>query len=356
MTFHFKMIPLCLILLLATKLPAVDKKVRPVRDPVGFCWQADETDRLVAFLESRMEEKVHSTKSGLLLAGIVPHDDFLYAGAVTWALLSEVKVPEVLIIGVTHGTVRKAVGDPREVLILESFSHWHGPYGLVPVSPLRERMKAGLGKESWIESDQAHALEHSVESLIPLLQNRRRDLTITPVMVTAMTGERMSELAKELAGVVRAYLAETGKKLGRDLLILISADGNHYGKDFDNLEFGVGRAAHRAAVEYDHQLLNGLTGGVLNRERIDSLSVRLWGSDDLGRGKVLWCGKYSIPFGLKLLLELGGEGLPSPRLLAYADTFSQGVLPFHHSDLGLTAPFSLEHWVSFFSVAVYAGK
>lgn len=351
-----KRISFCLMLLSAAQLLFGEGRVRPVRDPVGFCWQAEETDRLVGFLEARRKKSGQFEEKGPLLAGIVPHDDYLYAGAVTWALLSRVKASEVLIIGVTHGTVRKEIGDPRGVLILDSFSHWHGPYGVVPVSPLRERLKAGLRRESWIESDQAHALEHSIESLIPLLQNRRRSLVITPVMVTAMPGDRMRSMAVETAAVVRSYLGETGKKLGRDLVILISADGNHYGKDFDNLEFGSGRAAHRAALEYDRQLLGGLTAGKLTRQGVENLSGALGGNGPLGRGKVLWCGKYSIPFGLRLLLELGGEEIPAPILLAYADTFSQGVLPFHDSDLGITAPFSLAHWVSFFSVAFFAGN
>lgn len=340
-------------LIWAVWLPAADKKVRPVRDAVGFCWQADETDRLCGFLQARLNQAVIRKIPQPVLAGIVPHDDYLYAGEVSYRLFSRVEASEVLIIGVTHGTVRKAINNPEGVLILDSYSHWHGPYGPVAVSPLRERLKSGLAAGSWLESDQAHSLEHSIEALIPLLQKDRPDLTITPVMVTAMPEPRMAVLAAELARLVRVYLAETGKRPGHDFAVLISADGNHYGKDFDNLKFGAGRIAHQAAVACDHALLDELTAGTLNRQRVQTLCSRLWGSDYRGNGQVLWCGKYSIPFGLLLSLELYAGSELEPVQLGYADTFSRGVLPFHDSDLGITAPFSLEHWVSFFSLAFY---
>ena len=52
--------------------------------------------------------------SHVLVAGISPHDDFLYAGQVYFPLFRSVKPKEVVIFGVTHGTVRKEIGDPQE--------------------------------------------------------------------------------------------------------------------------------------------------------------------------------------------------------------------------------------------------
>jgi hypothetical protein len=40
-------------------------------------------------------------------------------------------------------------------------------------------------------------------------------------------------------------------------------------------------------------------------------------------------------------------------LIRYSDTYSEGVLPLKKTGMGLTAPFSLRHWVSFFSVGYY---
>jgi hypothetical protein len=39
----------------------------------------------------------------------------------------------------------------------------------------------------------------------------------------------------------------------------------------------------------------------------------------------------------------------SGKLLRYSDTYSDGVLPLKEAGIGITAPFSLKHWVGFFS-------
>jgi hypothetical protein len=42
--------------------------------------------------------------------------------------------------------------------------------------------------------------------------------------------------------------------------------------------------------------------------------------------------------------ELHGE------LVRYSDTYSGGVLPLTQTGMGTTAPFSLKHWVGFFTM------
>ena len=96
--------------------------VRPVRDAIGFCWNGEQMDRLCAFLEGN--DPARGTAGPPLVAGVAPHDDFLYAGAVAWPLFRRIRAREVLLLGVTHGTVRKALGNPEGVLLLESHEAW----------------------------------------------------------------------------------------------------------------------------------------------------------------------------------------------------------------------------------------
>jgi len=315
-------------------------------------------DRLCAFLEGN--DPARGSAGPPLVAGVAPHDDFLYAGAVAWPLFRRIRAREVLILGVTHGTVRKALGNPEGVLLLESFDAWQGPYGSVAISPLRDRLKRDLPPGSWVEHPQAHTLEHSIEALLPFLQHVRRDVAIIPVMVTAMDRETMGKQARNLAGVLRHYLEERHLVLGRDVAILISADGNHYGPDFDNLTFGPGRTGHEAALRNEREVLEGLVRVPLTGHQVEQVLTQLWGADFRAPGRLQWCGKFSIPLGLQLLVELNRNGVlsqpPTLSLLAHGDTFSDGVLPFRGSDLGLTAPFSLQHWVSFFSLGIEAGR
>ena len=127
---------LLLTFLLNNMSSAQENNVRPVRDNVGFCWQASEMDTLMQYLSENSETK--TAENGLLIGGISPHDDFLYAGRVYYPLYPLIKAKEVVIFGVTHGTVRKAMNDPQNVLILDDYKYWKGPYQNVEISPLRE--------------------------------------------------------------------------------------------------------------------------------------------------------------------------------------------------------------------------
>jgi MEMO1 family protein len=344
----------CLLLFLAALCTAAERRL--VRDPVGFCWTPEAMGRLIACLEKRAGPI--PALPATPVAAISPHDDFLYAGTVYFPLFRRLRVREAIIFGVTHGAVRKEIGDPEGVLLLDGHRQWIGPYGPVAVSSLRERIRAGLDPADFVVSDKAHELEHSIEALLPFLQHYNRTVAITPIMVTAMPLERMEALAGRLAGIIAAHLKERGLQLGRDAVILVSADANHYGPDFNNEFFGTGEPAHRAAVAQDRRFIRDYLEGPLRPERVRGLTGELWGATYRDVRNTYWCGKYSIPFGLLVAdatarLSLGR--LLTGRLLNYGDTCSLGVLPLSGDGFGITAPFSLQHWVSFFSADFRAG-
>jgi len=87
--------------LMVAALAAQD--TRPVRDDVGFCWNAASMQKLVEYLESQEKEHFSGER---LVAAISPHDDYLYAGRVYYPLFKILRAKEVVIFGVTHGTVR----------------------------------------------------------------------------------------------------------------------------------------------------------------------------------------------------------------------------------------------------------
>jgi len=325
------------------------ERTRPVRDDVGFCWRAAEMDRLVQYLETQAAGRPPSFP---VVAGVAPHDDYLYAGRVAWSVLSRIEAPEVVIFGVTHGTVRREIGDPQGVVLLDTFPQWTGPYGPVAVSPLRERLRREMPAAMVRVDDRAHELEHSIESLVPYLQSRHRNLRITPVMVTAMTPARLREVAEAMAGVIAGYVKEGGLLPGRDIAFLVSADANHYGPDFDNVPWGVDEAAHQRAVALERQIAGEVFSGEWGTGRLDVIEARLWP----GAGKPVpqWCGRYSIPFGLtvadRVLRSATGRGMRG-EVVACSDTWTGGVLPVKGTGLGITAPFSLRHWVGFVAAA-----
>ncbi|OGD11289.1 MAG: AmmeMemoRadiSam system protein B [Candidatus Aminicenantes bacterium RBG_13_62_12] len=342
--------------LIAAALAAVvlaAQETRPVREDVGFCWSPAVMKTLVDYLEAQEKE---SFRAEGLVAAIAPHDDYLYAGRIYYPLFKILRAREVVIFGVTHGTVRKEIDDPHEILILDEFKAWPGLGGPAAISGLREHLKEHLDKSLFIVNNTAQALEHSIEAQVPWLQYFNPEVKITPIMVTGMPFEKMDEVSTRLAETVAAYMKDRGLAPGRDIFFLISSDGNHYGRDFNNVPFGEGETAWRAARELDRRLIRDYLTGLMDKGKVEGLTRELWGKTYLDYRNTYWCGKYSVPFGLlaaqKIMALTAGKKM-SGMLFRYSDTYSEGVLPLVKTGLGTTAPFSLRHWVSFCSVGYY---
>jgi MEMO1 family protein len=150
-----------------------------------------------------------------------------------------------------------------------------------------------------------------------------------------------------------AYMKEKNLEPGKDIFFLISADANHYGKDFNNTAFGDGLPAHEKGTAYDRKLVDTCLLGTVSTRKLQDLSAQLWGKDFKGSGDTVWCGKYSIPFGLltvdRLMRKLSPDKRLAGRLFLYTDTYSEGALPIENTGMGVTNPATLEHWVGFFS-------
>jgi len=342
-----------LFILLAGTFILYGQDVRPIKDDVGYCWQRPQMQILLNYLAANDRQAVAVRN---LVAGIAPHDDYLYAGRIYYHLYKKLRTREAVIFGVTHGTIRKEINDPQNILILDEYTSWSGLSGEVKISPLRELIKKQLPKEDFIVSNQAHSLEHSIEAQVPFLQYNNPDIKITPIMVTAMPFEKMNELSERLATILAVYIKENNLQPGRDIFFLISADANHYGRDFGNTPFGEDKKAHRQGTEQDKRFAQSAFSGLLNDNKIRNLTQELWGETYKDYRNTYWCGKYDIPFGLltinKTMQKTVGRGLKG-KMFRYADTYSDGVIPLKKEGLGITAPFSLKHWVGFFSAGFY---
>lgn len=334
------------------------QEIRPVRDNVGFCWNPSVMDELMEYLKSNSGTG-ENFQSHNLVAAISPHDDYLYAAGVYYPLYKLINVKEVVIFGVTHGTVRKAMNDPKNILILDDYKYWQRPYGNVDISPLREEIKNSLDKDDYSVSDSAQNIEHSIEALVPFLQYYNRDVKITPVMVTQIPFERMNQVSEKLSRIISAYIAKNKLEPGKDIFFLISSDANHYGKDFDNIPYGEDEAAHLKATENDKRISGNAFNGILTKGKIENLTKELWGKPTGTPPSPVWCGKFSIPFGLltisKIIKRINGYEL-NGIVYKNSDSWTEGVIPIKHTNMGLTAPFSLKHWVGWFSAGFYLSK
>jgi len=345
-----------LILILNSQFAILNSQtVRPIRDDIGFCWNAKEMDQFMNYL-SKEDQGKSADNSKNLFAAISVHDDYLYAGKVYYPLYKNIKTKEVVIFGVTHGTVRKEMGSLSNIIILDEFDKWRGPYNNVDISPLRETIKSKLSKEDFIVSNKAHGLEHSIEALIPFLQHYNRDIKITPIMITQMPYEKMEALTDRLSKIFLDYMKENNLKPGKDVFFLISNDANHYGEDFNNSPYGWDAAAHKTATENDMRIiLKDLVSEVTN-EKIKNTANDLWSDPESKKTIPLWCGRYPIVFGLQTILKVA-NGLGNHKvygtLFKYSDTFTEKVLPVKNTSMGLTAVFSYKHWCAWFTEGFY---
>lgn len=331
-----------------------NQDTRPIRDDIGYCWKPEQFNCLINYLESETNDQPNLQK---MIAGISPHDDYLYAARAYYALFRNIRVKEVVIFGVTHSTVRKEIGDPQNRLIFDDFLFWPGPAKKIPVSALRNFLKKNMPGKYIIASNLAHQLEHSIEATLPFLQYFNPEIKITPIMVTGMPFDQMERISDKISKFIAAYIRQNHLKLGSDIFFLISSDANHYGQDFKNTRFGQDARAHELATIQDKKIAQAYLSGNMSRSTIKDLAQRLWGKTYRDFNSTLWCGKYSIPFGmltiLKVLKNIDKKNTLRGKILYHSDTYSDGVLPVKNTGLGITAPFSLKHWVGFFSAGFF---
>ncbi|MFC2085234.1 AmmeMemoRadiSam system protein B [Bacteroidota bacterium] len=343
---------LVLSLFLLLYLTSLAQDTRAVRDNVGFCWNSVEMQNFIEYLDKLNVSNEISTDN--LISAISPHDDYLYAGRIYHSLFRRIKAKEVIIFGVTHSSVRKEFGNPQDVVILEEFDYWTGPFGNVKISAMRNFIKSNLDDDYFMINNKAHSIEHSIEALVPFLQYYNRDIKICPLMITAMSFEKMDMITEDLVEIIADYIEQNNLILGKDIFFLISNDANHYGQAFNNNPYGENIKAHKLATDKDREIINSYINVPINKQNIKNLSGEIWNNED--KYVHLWCGKYPIIFGVltvnKIAEKVLNKGITG-KLFRYSDTFTEGVLSNKGTSLGLTAPFSLEHWVGFFSAGFY---
>jgi AmmeMemoRadiSam system protein B len=336
-------------------IPSVSLDLRGQRDSVGF---ASTAAQMAKVWELSVLPPAPDSCGPLPPPGVVgalcPHDDYLYAGRVYRRVLPLVTARTVVLVGVFHQYRRFGEHDR---LVFERYRAWRSPDGPVPVSDLREAMLAHMLPDDFVQSTAMHDSEHSLEAIVYWLKHARPDVEIVPILVPSLCPDRMSTLASRLAGAITAAMAARGLKLGRDVAVVISTDGVHYGADFEYVPYGDGGPdAHEKAVAKDRELLLGPLRGTLTPKKIRALYAEFVDPEDPDTYRLTWCGRFAVPFGLTLLEYLSRlPGSFTAWPVAYATSVSAPELPVREVGLGATAPATLQHFVSYPAVAFTHG-
>ncbi len=335
--------------------------VRVPVDSVGYALDPAQIERVIALSDSLEADLLSRYErfgaEGVMIGAIAPHDDHLYAGRVYVHAMRRVEAPLAVLVGVCHAGRRKGI---EGKLIFDTHAAWIGPYGDCPVSALREEVVGSLPPGLVMVSDELHGEEHSLEAFVPFLQYYRRDIEILPVLVTRMPGDLMDRAPELFARALHDALGKRGWRLGRDVVLLVSADCVHYGDEGwggrDYAPFGVGEEGYRLAVEQDLGIAVECLTDTMTDGKTADFRARVERDDLEWPYKVTWCGVYSIPFGVRMLAAMTDlEGRPRPvgHLLRYGTSIDPGRLPGEIEGLGVTNISTLRHWVGHVSIGYW---
>ena len=155
---------------------------------------------------------VAEQKKKKALAVIMPHAGYVYSGATAGLTIAQVQVPQtVLIMGPNH--------HGRGPALAMSPEDWRMPLGAAAID---RGLAASILQHSgvFVEDQEAHLFEHSIEVQIPFLQQVQKQLKIVPVVVSHIAYSLCVTAAHELAAAI-------GKQ-PRPVLMVASSDMSHY--------------------------------------------------------------------------------------------------------------------------------
>jgi MEMO1 family protein len=324
------------------------KNIRPLKDTIGFAqysWQMDS-------LMSRMDRRGWKKTPGLpWKLAICPHDDYTYVGTLYPELLQNVKAPNLILIGVAHKAALLGIEDS---LVFDSYTHWRGPWKEIPVSPVREEIYKLLAKKFAVVNDTLQKVEHSVEALIPFLQYFNRNITIIPILVPALSPDRMEACGKALADAISTVAQNRKWEWGTDYSIVVTTDAVHYGNEdwggIDRAYYGCDEKGNIKAREHESEIIDSCFNGNVTPKSIRLFSRYTLNPDNFREYKWTWCGRYSVPVALYTAYYLNGSNPLSGELIGYSTSITSTHIPVDDIRMGRTAIATNCHWVGYAAI------
>ena len=345
-------IMLLLVFFACSKRPETDlvvKKVRGLHDTIGFAqynWQMDS-------LYKRF--KIENKQNGLhWKAAICPHDDYKYAGELYYKALEGINANTIILIGVAH---KARIFNLQDKLVFGDFTHWKSPYGELLVSKLNTELMHLLPDNDFMVHDSMQALEHSLEAIIPFIYKKNSNLEIVPILVPYIDYNDLDSISTDLSNAIFKIIKKHNLSYGQDIAIIISNDAVHYG-DVDwggeNMApYGTDSISTANAREHDQSLIENYLIGNINSEKIKSFLYETTYENDYKKYKWVWCGRYSVPFGLatanKLNILINKKPLTG-TLLGYASSIDHELVEVEDISMGTTAIATSRHWVAYTSI------
>ncbi len=323
-------------------------KIRQLVDTVGFArysWQMDS-------IMSRLDQNGWNRSSGLPWKMVIcPHDDYTYVGRLYPEILNNVKAKNLILIGVAHKAAKLGI---ENLMVFDSYSGWRGPWDTINISSARKDLLEILGDRYSMVNDSLHSVEHSLEALIPFLQFFNTEISIIPVLVPAMSHERMNECGKALADAIRSVASKYKWEWGKDFAIVATTDAVHYGNEdwsgADYAYFGCDEKGNNNAIKREKEIINNCFTGQILPDKISLFSRYTLDSVDFHKYKWTWCGRYSLPVAMYTCYYLSSPEQLTGEVIGYSTSITNKRILVDDLGMGRTAIATSCHWVGYAAV------
>jgi len=165
-------------------------------------------------LKTEIEKYIEPEKEKVNAKAVVmPHAGYIFSGSVAGKTISEVTVPNhIILLGPNHTGLGASYA-------MVSKGAWITPFGEIKIN---ENLAGLLLKNSkFIEEDEsAHINEHCIEVELPFLQYFNKDISIVPIVIRDFSYENFEKVGHEVA--------ESIKEFSKPVLIVASSDMTHY--------------------------------------------------------------------------------------------------------------------------------
>ncbi len=185
-------------------------------------------DDPVALLEEVQRHLNQETPKVSAKGVIAPHAGFMYSGDVAGTVYSRIEIPEtVILLGPNHTGM-------GERIAISTHGSWIMPFGDLEIdASIAKAILKNLPIAR--DSEEAHRLEHSLETQLPFLQYFRKQFKFVPICLMRLSFVECQMLAKAIVQAVQSY--------DRPVLIVASSDMTHY-------------ESHSCASEKDHRAID----------------------------------------------------------------------------------------------------
>ncbi len=332
---------------------------REVVDKIGFAQFNWQLEKLISRINNLQKKELDNAVSKIKIPEtkwktvISPHDDYSYVGYLYPSIMQNLKAKTIILFGVAHKA--KSLGLENK-LVFDTFEKWHGPYGPVTISDVRDKLINKIPGEFVEKNTKMHKIEHSLEALIPFIQFYNKDIEIVPILVPYMDYNTISVIGEKFSKALAEIARENKWKWGDDFAIVISSDSVHYGdkgwggKNF--AKFGTDMGGYNKAVLHEHKIIKTSLSGYVNPGKIKLFTEYTVKKKNYKEYKWTWCGRYSIPLGLMVSYYLGKELSAKlyGTLVGYRTSIDLPPLKVEDLDMGVTAPANLNHWVGYTAI------